>query len=46
MLKKILKYISATIITVCLLPMWIIWLLLDIALGNDNLRDMMESIWS
>lgn len=42
---KILKYISAFILTVGLIPMWMIWFLADSAFGWHLTDDIMRKMW-
>ncbi len=45
MIYKILKKIFALIFTIIFLPMWIIWFMLDIMLGNERLKEVMCDMW-
>jgi hypothetical protein len=40
-----MKYICAFILTIILSPMWLIWLLMDIATGENVLKIQMKEMW-
>lgn len=40
-----IKYICAVILTIILLPMLVIWLMLDICLGEENTKEFLKDIW-
>lgn len=45
-MKRLPKYLCAFIMTIGLLPMWIMWAIFDTALGWNMLPDIMRKMWT